>query len=56
MYESGTEVTRDIRDYEYYNDSKVKWIRECRDFLNGGSGFIQKFYQYDVFDRVTKMS
>ena len=23
MYESGTEVTRDIRDYEYYNDSKV---------------------------------
>lgn len=56
MYESGTEVMRDIRDYEYYNDSKVKWIRECRGFLNGGSGFIQKFYQYDVFDRVTKMS
>lgn len=54
--ENGTEVTRDIREYEYYNDSKVKTIKEHRGFLSGASGYIQKSYEYDVFDRVTKMS
>ncbi|MCI9126489.1 MAG: RHS repeat protein, partial [Eubacterium sp.] len=54
--ENGTEVIRDIRGYEYYNDSKVKTIKDYRGFLNGGSGHIQKSYEYDRFDRVTKMS
>lgn len=54
--ENGTEVIRDIRGYEYYNDSKVKTIKDYRGFLNDTSGFIQKSYMYDVFDRVTKMS
>ena len=54
--ENGAEVTRDIRGYEYYNDSKVKTIKDYRGFLNNGSGYIQKSYEYDRFDRVTKMS
>lgn len=56
MSENNTEVMRDIRGYEYYNDSKVKMIKDYRGFLNGASGYIQKSYEYDVFDRVTKMS
>lgn len=56
LNEDGAEVTRDIRGYEYYNDSKVKMIKEYRGFLNNVSGYIQKSYEYDVFDRVTKMS
>lgn len=54
--ENGTEVIRDIRGYEYYNDSKVKTIKEYRGFLNNTGGYIAKSYEYDVFDRVTKMS
>lgn len=54
--EDGTEVTRDVRDYEYYNDSKIKTIKEYRGFLNNTSGYIQKSYAYDLFDRVTMMS
>ena len=54
--ENNVETVRDIRGYEYYNDSKVKTIKDYRGFLNAGSGYIQKSYEYDVFDRVTKMS
>ena len=54
--ENNVETVRDIRGYEYYNDSKVKTIKEYRGFLNDVSGYIQKAYEYDVFDRVTKMS
>lgn len=54
--ENGTEETRDLRAYEYYNDSKVKTIKDYREFLKGTYGYIDKSYEYDIFDRVVKMS
>lgn len=54
--ESNNELLRDIRTYDYYNDGKIKTINDYRGFLNGINGYIKKDYEYDVFDRVTKMT
>lgn len=53
--ENNEEIERNIRTYEYYNDSKIKTIKDYREFLTGGSGYINKAYEYDSFDRVTSM-
>lgn len=54
--EDGEEIHRDIRTYEYYNDSNVKTIVERNGFLNGTAVYTQKTYEYDVFDRVTSIT
>ena len=54
--ENGEERLQDIRNYEYYNDSKIKIIKDYRDFLNLSDGYVQKSYEYDIFDRVTTMT
>lgn len=54
--ENGEERLQDIRNYEYYNDSKIKIIKDYRDFLNLSDGYIQTSYEYDIFDRVTMMT
>ena len=54
--ENGEERLQDIRNYEYYNDSKIKIIKDYRDFLNLSDGYVQKSYEYDIFDRVTSMT
>ncbi len=51
---SGDE-TAVIRQYIYYNDGKLKTIKDYKNFLNKGSEFIERDYTYDVFDRVTSM-
>lgn len=53
--ENNEEIERNIRTYEYYNDSKIKTIKDYREFLTGGSGYINKAYEYDSLDRVTSM-
>ena len=51
--QDGSEVkTNLLRDYTYYNDGKVEYIIDYPDFLNGGTKYILKKYEYDVFDRV----
>lgn len=40
--EDGEEIHRDIRTYEYYNDSNVKTIVERNGFLNGTAVYTQK--------------
>ena len=51
--QDGSEVkTNLLRDYTYYNDGKVEYIIDNPDFLNGGTKYILKKYEYDVFDRV----
>lgn len=52
---NNVEVNRDIREYEYYNNSTIKTIKDYRGFLAGTGGFIKKDYTYDAFDRVTGM-
>lgn len=53
--QNGIEYIRKIRGYEYYNDSKLKTIKDYRGFLKGTAEYIQKTYEYDTFDRVKKM-
>lgn len=47
--------TTPIRKYEYYNDSKIKFIKDYKNFKSKGTDFIQRDYIYDEFDRVTSM-
>lgn len=47
--------TTNIRQYVYYNSGKIKKIRDYNDFLNCGTSYIEKNFEYDVFDRVTSM-
>lgn len=53
--EDNEEILRNLRTYTYYNDSRVKTINDYRGFLDGSNGYINKTYEYDVFDRVTEM-
>lgn len=53
--ENNEEVERNVRTYDYYNDSKIKNIKDYRDFMSSGNSYINKEYQYDSFDRVTSM-
>ena len=51
---SGNSSTK-IRAYEYYNNGKIKNIKDFYGFLKGGDGYIQRDYMYDVYDRVLSM-
>lgn len=44
-----------IRAYEYYSDGKIKNMQDFYGFLKGESGYIQRDYTYDVYDRVVSM-
>ena len=50
-----SDKTVPIRKYEYYNDSKIQYIRDYKNFLSNGTDYIQRDYEYDGFDRVTSM-
>ena len=53
--ENGTEVIRKVRTYEFYNDGKIKEIRDYKNFLVEEESYILRSYEYDVLDRVTLM-
>lgn len=44
-----------IREYVYFNDGKVKTIKDYKNFLDKKSEYIVRNYIYDVFDRVISM-
>ncbi len=44
-----------IRAYEYYSDGKIKNMQDFYGFLKGKSEYIQRDYEYDVYDRVVSM-
>ncbi|MFQ9515600.1 MAG: RHS repeat-associated core domain-containing protein [Eubacterium sp.] len=54
--QNDAEVTRKIREYQYYNNGLIRIMKDYRGFLKGTEEYIQRTYEYDVFNRVTKMS
>ena len=44
-----------IRKYEYYSDGKISCIRDFQNFLDKNSDYVERDYNYDVFDRVISM-
>lgn len=50
-----SDETAKIREYSYFNDGKVKLIKDYKNFLNKKTDYIARNYTYDVFDRVVSM-
>ena len=54
--QEGTELKSNLlREYTYHNDGKVEYIKDYPAFMTGGTNYIRRSYQYDVFDRVVEM-
>lgn len=51
---SGDEACK-IREYIYQNDGKIKTIKDYNNFMDKSSNYIQREYEYDIFDRVISM-
>ena len=47
--------TTHIRQYIYYNSGKIKKIKDYNDFLESSNSYIERNYEYDIFDRVISM-
>ncbi len=57
MVSNGTSLEEHIvREYVYHNDGKVKEIKDYYDYVTGSTNYLSKRYDYDVFDRTSKMN
>lgn len=50
------DATTAIRKYDYFNDAKVKSVKDYQNFLSKGSDYIERDYAYDDFNRVMSMT